>query len=348
MVKSRAQTENVKSGIKTLKAGLFLLFLIIFIGVVGFVYIEDYSFVEAVFMTVITLSTVGFREVRNLSPPGMVFTSLLIVTSFGLFAYVITSITRFILGGGFRNYYKTHLVNKKIEKLTQHVIVCGYGRNGRQTAEELLLYDEKVVVIENNLQTIEQAKLIHKNVVFLQGDATQDEVLERAKILQAKALVTTLPSDANNLFIVLSARQVNEKLVIVSRASEEHSDVKLRRAGATNVIMPDKIGGARMAKLVAQPDIIEFLETLLIRSQEQVNLVEIFCDEINTRFINKTIAELDIRRTSGANLIGLKTAAGELIFNPSPKHIIHRDDKLFTLGTPEQIEKLKIILKGVV
>lgn len=338
---------NRSAGFATIIQGLVLLGIVVMVGITGFIYIENYSFVEAFFMTVITLSTVGFREVKTLSPDGMVFTSVLIVTSFGLFAYVISTITRYILDGGFRDYYKIHLVNKRLAKISNHVIVCGYGRNGKQAVEELLQHDEKVVIIETQEGLLQEIHQSNPDLIYVNGDATHDETLERAKIEQAKALITTLPSDANNLFVVLSARQLNPALRIISRASEDQSDVKIKRAGADNVIMSDKIGGARMAKLVAQPDIIEFLETLLLRSQEGVNLVEIFCKDISSCFINKTIAELDIRRISGANLIGLKDGDGNFVFNPSAHHVIKPDDKLFALGTPEQIKKLKRVLGGV-
>ncbi len=328
----------------TIQNAFILLFLIISIGIIGFMWIEHYNLIEAFYMTVITMSTVGFREIRDLSTIGMLFTSILIIISFGLFAYVISSLTRYILDGGFRVYLKNKRVNKQLSKIENHVIVCGYGRNGRQAVRELLTHDENIVVIEKDEEISESVDYEIPRVTFITGDAIHDEVLEQAKVQKAKALITTLPNDANNLFVVLTARQLNPMMIIISRASDDNSDIKLKRAGATNVIMPDKIGGARMAKLVAQPDIIEFLDNLLIRSQEQVNIVEISCKDIDSCFINQTIAQMDIRNVSGANLIGIKTEKGEYIFNPAPDIKIMPDAKLFALGKPSQIERLKTIL----
>jgi voltage-gated potassium channel len=337
---------NKNPGKDTVRWAFVFLFLIFFIGVSGFMAIEKYSFIEAFFMTVITMSTVGFREVRNLSPEGMIFTSFLIITSFGLFAYTISSVTRYILDGGFRNYFKHQQLNKRLTKLENHVIVCGYGRNGRQAVEELIHQDEKVVVIELAEDLIQNFFESHPKMIFINGNATHDEALERAMISKAKALITSLPVDADNLFIVLTARQMNANLKIISRATDDNTIGKLKRAGANNVIMPDKIGGIRMAKLVAQADIIEFLDTLLLKSAENANLVEIFCKDIKPHYINKTIAQINIRRISGANLIGMKNPNGNYIFNPSPDHIIQPDDKLFAIGTPDQIEKLKQTMIG--
>jgi voltage-gated potassium channel len=223
------------------------LFFTIGIGVAGFMVIEDYNFTEAFYMTMITVSTVGFEEVRQLSQQGMIFTSFLIIISFGLFAYFITSTTKFMLDGEFRQYLKRRKMEKDLKNLKGHVIVCGFGRNGKQAAIELLLHNEKIVVIEKeqDIIDIDSSSEIwkNKNFNFVNGDAVHEDLLIKAKIEVAKALITTLPNDADNLFIVLTAREMNKSLTIISRASEDHSDIKLKRAGATNVIMPDKVGG---------------------------------------------------------------------------------------------------------
>ncbi len=295
-------------------------------------------------MTMITISTVGFEEVRQLSPEGMLFTSFLIIISFGIFAYFITNATRFILDGEFRNFLKNRKMELVLKDLKNHVIVCGFGRNGKQAALDLLSHNEKVLVIENTERVIEEEineeVLKHKNFIYVQGDAVHEDVLLRCKIESAKALITSLPSDADNLFIVLTAREFNKDMTIISRASEDHSDVKLRRAGATNVIMPDKVGGTRMAKLVSQPDVIEFIESILLRSGVDVNIEEISCSNLDLGLANKSIKELNIRKVSGANLIGLKTKDHDFVYNPSPDLIITPHDKLFIMGTPEQIKLL--------
>lgn len=329
----------------TIYIALAVLSVIIIIGVLGFVFIEGYTLVEAVYMTIITVSTVGFEEVRPLSNFGMLFTTVLILFSFSIFAYAVRIITKMFIDGELKKHYKEYKTGKKIRKMNNHVIICGYGRNGRQAVTELLTHNETVIIIEKDEDVIKEI-MQTPNLQHIQGEATHDDVMEKAGIKSAKALITTFPSDADNLFVVITARQINPTIKIISRASDDHSDIKLKRAGATNVIMPDKVGGMRMAKLVAQPDMVEFIEAIMLRSSgDKVNLVEISCkNEINSCFLNKTIGELDIRKLSGANLIGLKNRHNEYIFNPSPEIVLHPDDKLFALGSPSQILKLKASL----
>jgi voltage-gated potassium channel len=258
-----------------------------------------------------------------------------------------------MLDGQFRNYLKYRKVNNKIEKLEKHTIICGFGRNGRQAAIELISHDEAVLIIEKNTDVFDDnsfSSLVnHPLFSYVTGDATQDDTLEKAKISKAKALITALPDDANNLFVVLTAREMNPKLTIVARASDDHSDVKLKRAGANNVIMPDKVGGSRMAKLVVEPDLIEFVENLMIRSVgSDVNLIEIDCHELKACFLNKSIAELHVRSRSGANLLGIKKEDNTYDLNPAPDTILNSNHKIFALGTPEQILKLKqILIQGI-
>lgn len=321
------------------------------LGVAGFMILEHYNFVEALYMTTLTMSTVGFEEVRQLSQIGMIFTSFLIITSLGVFAYFITSSTKFLLDGEFREYLKHRKMKKDLKNLKNHVIVCGFGRNGRQAANELLLHDEKVIVIEKYKDESDVDSSDHiisnRNCFVIYGDAVLEEVLITARIEDAKALIATLPSDADNLFIVLTARELNKSMSIISRASEDHSDKKLKRAGATSVIMPDKVGGMRMATLVAQPNIIEFLDSMLITSDVEVSLVEINCKQISPPLLNKTLAELKIRHVSGANLIGIKHGNNEFTYNPSADFKLKADDKLFAIGTPLQIKKLRNLLSGI-
>ena len=322
---------------------LLLLFLIVLIGVVGFMLIEHYNLLDAFYMTIITVATVGFNEVHPLSEAGRVFTSFLIITSFGTFAYAVSSITKYIVDGEFNLYFKNLQVNQAIEKLDNHVIICGYGRNGRQAAHVLKNHNQRFVVIESKKTVVNT--LTHKfKDLIVEGDATQDEVLQKAGIERARALITTLPEDADNLFIVLSARSLNAKLFIISRASDDNSDKKLKTAGANNVIMPDRVGGAHMASLVLKPDVMEFLDFITGQGTDNIKLEEITFDNLREEFRNKSMRELEIRNKSGANIIGFKTANGEYIVNPSPDTKMIHDAKLFVLGTTEQIHKLKELL----
>jgi voltage-gated potassium channel len=335
-----------RESLKNAYIALSLLFGIIFAGVTGFMIIEDFSFTDAFFMTVITIATVGFREVHPLSPAGMYFTAFLIVFSFGIFAYAVTTFTRYVVDGALGHYYKSRLVRNKIQRLKDHVIICGYGRNGRQAVQELLDHNMKVVIIERNEELMERI-LENPDLLYIHGDATRDDTLEMCRIDKARALITTLPMDADNLFVVLTAREMNPGLKIISRASDEHSDAKLKRAGAGNIIMPDRIGGQRMAKLVTQPDIVEFLDYMMLQSQENVVLEEIRCSMLNSCFEGKSIRELDIRNESGANIIGLKRSDNTYVINPLPEVMLSSSDKLFALGTKNQLARLrKILVEG--
>lgn len=321
-----------------------LIIAVVSIGTAGYMAIEHYTLIEALYMTVITISTVGFEEVHNLSPSGMLFTVFLITTSIGMFGFVLTSITRFVFDGVFRNYYKDNKVKRKISKLENHVIICGYGRVGKQAALDLVEHGVNIVIIDNDEEEI--IPLREKgDFLFIHGDATVDEIMLEAQIDKAQALITTMPKDADNLFVVLSARVLNKSLKIISRASEEHSDIKLKRAGANNIIMPDKIGGQRMAKLVAQPDIVEFLENILIQGANDVNIEEIACNQLSPEFHNKRIGDLGVRNKSGANIIGMKNKDKIYTYNPSADTKIKPDDMLFVLGTPNQIEAFRELLR---
>jgi len=320
-----------------------LLLFVIGLGSVGYMILEGYSFTDAFYMTIITIATVGFSEVKELSINGKWFTSFLIFFSFGIFAYAVTTFTRYAVDGVFRNYYKDNKLKKKIKRLRDHVVICGYGRNGKQAASELLDHGVQVIVVDNDENVIEKIQE-SPDILYIHGDATQDEVLELASLDKAKALITTLPDDAANLYVVLTSRELNPKLKIISRASEDHSDRKLKRAGASNVIMSDKIGGQRMAKLVAQPDIVEFLDFIMLQTSENIVLEELSCNKIASCFDGKSIRELDINNDSGANIIGLKRIDNSFVINPLPEILLSHTDKLFALGTRKQIESLKNVL----
>jgi voltage-gated potassium channel len=315
----------------------------VIIGITGYTIIEGLSFTEAVYMTVITVATVGFKEVAPLSELGMLFTSFLIVISFGIFVYAVTTFTRIIIDGVIRNYYRDRKMIKRINKLTNHVIICGYGRNGKQAALDLSIHKVPYIVIENSPEIIETITE-SEQILYIEGDATKDEVLQQAGILDAMAMITTLPVDADNLYVVLTAKEINPEIKIISRASNESSDIKLKRAGANNVIMPDRVGGQRMAKLVTQPDIVEFLDFMMLQEPGNVIIEELSLDSLANCYEGKSMNELEQRNNTGANIIGLRKPDRSYIINPSNEVILSCDDQLFVLGTVEQIRQLENLL----
>lgn len=341
------RTENIKLGFKYFKEAIliFLLILLCFsVGITGYMLIENFTFLEALYMTVTTISTVGFQEVHPLSDSGRIFTIFLIVSNIGLFFYGVTLIAKFIIEGEFRKFFKHYNVNKKMEKLENHVIVCGYGRTGKQICLELT--DDKIpfIVIESRENVIEYLK-IDEHILFHEGDATEEETLLLAGIKKAKAIITTLPEDPDNVYVVLTARELNPDLTIISRASNESSESKLKRAGANSVIMPEKIGGAHMAALVTKPFITDFIAQLTGQGSDiSITFEELSLNNISDELKNKTIRELDIRNRTGANLIGLKLENGNYIINPSPETVISSNAKLILLGSQTQIQEMRKLI----
>jgi len=333
-----------RNSVKHAYLTLGLLLSVVVIGALGYSFL-GFTPSEAIYQTIITIATVGFEEVHQLDNRGMWFTSFLVVVSIGIFFYAVTTFTRYIVEGVFMNTYKDTKVKRKIEKLSDHVVICGYGRNGKQAAIELQEHDVKVVIIEQNPEIIQLLRE-SSGMLYVEGDAADEEVLRQTHMENARAMITTLPQDADNLFVVLSAKELNPRIRIISRASLDNSDVKLKRAGATNVIMPDKIGGQRMAKLVAQPDIVEFIDILLLQSADNVVLEEISCKSLATCFAGKSIVELDIRNTSGANIIGLKRKDKSYLINPLPETTLSSTDQLFALGTKAQIDHLRMTISS--
>jgi len=318
-----------------------MLFAIVFIGVFGYMGIEDFGLVDAFYMTIITVTTVGFGEVQPLNDDGKVFTAFLSFISLGFFAYSVSVVTTYFVEGQM-NYLVLGYRKKKIKHMENHVIVIGFGRNGQQVIEELEAHNQPFVVIDQSHDVLQN--YTGKPIRFIEGDATEDAVLVKAGVAKALSIVTTLPNDADNLFVALTARSLSDNIRIVSRASSESAEKKLRFAGVKSVVMPEKIGGAHMAKLIARPDIVEFLEHLSIHGEDPTNLEEIECRNLPEEFINKTIFEIGVRKKSGANIVGFKTPEGKYIINPTPDTVVIPDSKLFVLGTDEQIKSMKKIL----
>ncbi|MGB0981579.1 MAG: potassium channel family protein [Winogradskyella sp.] len=316
-----------------------MLFILMCIGVIGYRLISGLSWVDATYMTVITITTVGFGEVQPLDTTAKLFTMGLILTSVIIVGYAISIITEYILSRNNFEDLKQRKMQKKIDAMSNHIIICGYGRNGKQAAKKLLAYNKAFVIIEQNKDVIEKFK--NNNISFVYGNANEDETLFKAGIEKASTLICALPSDADNLFVVLSARQINKTLTIISRASQETTYNKLKLAGANNVIMPDRIGGDHMASLVVVPDLIEFIDNLGIVGERNINIEEIKVEKlyaINDKV--KTIRDLDLRQKTGCTVIGFKGNDGEYIVNPEADTQLVKGSKIIVIGKPKQIENL--------
>ena len=318
-----------------------VLHFIILIGILGYIVIEGYTFMEALYMTTIAITTVGFSEVRPLSDSGRLFTIFLLITSWITFAWAIARITQFAITGEINKYFKTRKNMKAIAHLNNHVILCGFGRNGQQAARTLKNHNMPFVVIEKEEGSMEKALPFFPELIYLVGDGTDDDLLKKAGIEKAIALITALPVDADNVFIVLSARGLNQKLQIISRASDESSFPKLRKAGADNVIMPDKIGGSHMATLVSKPDIIEFMDFLSSEDGESVNMESVPYDLLPPAIKDKPLRIVMEWNKTGVNCLGIKNREGKFIINPPGETLVTEGCKVIVFGTRSQIAEMK-------
>jgi len=296
---------------------------------------------EALYMTTISVTTAGFQEVRPLSDAGKLFTMFLLITSWASFAFAITRITEFVTSGEINKYFKTRRLMKAVDKLDGHVIICGYGRNGQQASHTLKMHNVPFVVVEKNEERMERVSSDYPGLIFLLGDATEDEVLKRAGIDKAIALITALPDDADNVFIVLSARSLNNNIRIISRASDHNSVIKLKKAGADNVIMPDRIGGTHMATLVSKPDVIEFIDFLSGEEGEPIHIESVAFDHLPDQIKNRSLKEVMNWKKTGVNCIGVKNSEGKFVINPPDDITIEQGMKVIVLGTRWQINKMK-------
>ncbi len=318
-----------------------LLASLLLMGTLGFRYFANYNWIDSLYMTVITVATVGYGEVGPLDDTAKLFAVFLILTSLGVIGFSLSVITEYIVSNSNPKLIEYKKIQKMISTLEDHVIICGYGRNGKQVAKKLHAHNRPFLIIEHEKEIIDKYQSIDRPMLL--GDAIEDNVLKQAGIYKANCLISTLPEDAGNLFIVLSARQMNKSLKIISRASKTSSYKKLRLAGADNVIMPDSIGGDHMASLVVVPDLIEFLDKLSLVGKGSVNIEEVPSEKLINGKEHQSIRNLDIRSRTGCTIIGYKTPEGKYIVNPDADQVIGYGSRVVVLGNRQQIE----ILNGI-
>ena len=317
---------------------IFLMVFILLVGVFGYKMISGYSWIDAAYMTVITMTTVGFGEVVPLDNQSKIFTIFLILSSVLIMGYALSIITEYILSKNDVEELKYKRMQKNIDSFKNHVVICGYGRNGKQAARKLMAYEKSFVVIERDKGMEE--RLQQDNVPYVIGNANEDEILMQAGIDRASSFISALPNDADNLFVVLSTRQINKNINIISRASNESSYDKLKFAGANNVILPDKIGGDHMASLVVIPGLMEFIDNLSIVGKSNINIEEVAVEKLFSNRKSGTIKDLDLRKKTGCTVIGYKDENGEYIVNPEADLELAPNSKIIVLGRPEQIQAL--------
>ena len=324
------------------------------VGMTGFMAIEHFRPVDAFYMTVITISTVGFGELHPMSDAGRLFVSLYILYNLVVVAYLVSVFSTFIFDGELRKIFKMYRADQEIKRFSGHVIVCGFGRNGRKAFQDLRMNGARVVVVEQNEQLIKELSegrtgedydgdgAAGGKIFAVVGDATNDLILQQAGVTRASALITALPKDADNVFVALSARALNPRLKIIARASYKTSESKLLSAGADSVVMPDEIGGSHMANLVVRPEVIRFLDLISGMSADRLRLEELTFQQMRRDLQGQSIRQLDVRSVTGATIIGLRQAAGTVLVSPPVDYVPAPGDVLLVLGSEAQIESFEV------
>jgi voltage-gated potassium channel len=321
-----------------------LFFILLAIGSLGYMVIEGWNFFDALYMTVITVATVGYGEVHRVSPPGRMFTLALIFLGVGYFLYVVGNFIQFLVEGRIRLILGRRKLDRQINKLKGHYIICGYGRMGRALARFLVQRYLDVVVIEQN--DARTTVMDEDGILYLVGSATDEALLMRAGIERARGLITVVGSDADNVFLVLLARQMNPDIFIVARAVMNSAKRTLKAAGANKVVSPYDLGARRMAHAILRPTVIEFLEMAFADDSVDVEVEEITV-KASSPVVRRTIYEAEIRPKFDVIIISIKKKDGQMVFNPDSQTMLEGDDTLVVVGKAVNIKGLEKLLAPV-
>lgn len=305
-------------------------------GTIGYMIIEGWNFMDSLFMTVITITTVGYGEVHELTRPGEIFTIVLLTAGVGIILYVLSSEAKVIIEGELQDFLGRRRLENKIKQLKGHYIICGYGRMGKIIAREFQEKGVKFVVIDNNPDVFRDID----GILSIEADATRDDTLVQAGIKKAKGLVTVLSTDAENLFVVLSAKELNPDVFIVTRAVDESSQNKFTTAGADRVVSPYYSGSVRIANLILKPAVVDFLELATKGSDVELKLEEIAVNQ-ESPYADKTLEESRIGKELGVIVLAIKSSDGKIKFNPSSKTVINPGDTLIAIGELAKLRKLE-------
>lgn len=325
---------------KKLLPPIIILLIIMSIGIIGYSIIEGWPLLDSVYMVVITLFAVGYQEAQPLTEQGKMFTIFLIFIGVGAAIYVAGQIIEIIVEGQILGIRRRKKMEKTIKKLKDHFIICGFGRVGHQVGKEFDNANIKYVIIESNLELTKQYE--SQSILHIIGDATSDEKLLEAGIKNARGLIACSDSDVANVYITLSARELNKELLIVARASNVDTEGKLKIAGANRVLSPSFISGKRMANWATRPVASDFLEMVSHNDNRQFNLQEVPIPD-NSSFIGKTLIESKIKELSEITILAIQNKNGEFNLQPSSDTIINPGDTLVAIGTKNQVEKLNVM-----
>ena len=317
-------------------AGLILVYGV---GTAGYMMMEGWTFTDASYMTIITVATVGYGEVHSLGPEGRWFTIALLLGGMGTLVYGATNLTAFVVEGDLRNLLRRSQMDKRIEKLSGHIILCGAGRVGRNIAEEICRMGQDIVVIDTDPEHLAYLEHLPCAPMFVVGNATDDHVLEQAGIAKASGFIAALATDSDNLYVVLSARHMNPGLRIVARVNEEEVTAKMLRAGANKAICPSHIGGLRMASELIRPDVVDFLDKMLREKEGKLRVSEAVVAEGGS-LAGRTLSEAHIPKKTGCVVVALRRPSGDFAFNPQAHERLVAGDVLIVIGEVEQVNLL--------
>lgn len=318
-----------------------LIILVLSVGVIGYMTLEDLSFLDALYMSVITISTVGYKEVKELSITGKWFTIAMIIGGISVITVAFAMFSTLILEGEVGYYIRRRQMEKKIKSLKGHILICGLGELGEEVVRNLKNINKKFVVIENSHDEIERMLKVIGEFLYITGDATDLNILESANIKNAATLITCVGSDSQNLFVVITAREANPGLTIVTEAIDRNVKEKLRRAGGDYIISPSQIGGLRMASVATKPNIVSFLDVITTGGEKDLHVESILINE-KSPVVSKVLAEAQIPKKTGLIIISIKKKeSGQFIYNPSSQTRLDPGDEIMVLGLPENLEKLK-------
>ena len=320
---------------------IFLLTAIIAFGTVGYYIFEDMPLFEAFYMTIITISTVGFSEIRPLTVVGRSITLVIIVLGISVGTYTIGIIVRWFVEGELSKIFGRRKLQKQIGDLKNHFIICGFGRIGRIICQELYEDNIDFVIIEQNASAIED--IATEKYLFIEMDATSEEALMAAGILKAKGLVTAVNSDANNVFITLTAKTLRPDIFVLARSSEEKNEAKLKKAGATKVVSPYMIGARRMAHVLKRPTVVDFIDIATMGNRLGLIMEEALIDS-KSRFIGKNLIDSRLRQDYGVIIVAIKKLSGEMIFNPMPLETLEAGDVIVLIGKKDDLKRMNEIL----
>lgn len=316
---------------------LWFIWALIVLGTLGYMAIEGWNFLDSLFMTVTTLTTVGYGEVHPLTVAGRIYTMVLLLLGVGLILYIMTDVAELLVEANPTAYFIRRRMKDSIAKLSGHQIVCGFGRTGTEVARLFKHNRVPFVIVEQDADLVKQAH--EQGFLALQGDATQDEMLTEANVQHASGIICTLPDDAANTFITLSAKGLNEKVTVVCRAASPGSEAKMIRAGAHSVISPYIICGRRMATAVTHPLVLEFLDVAMHSPSYDLRLEQVKIGS-DSSFVGSTLKDANIKQTSGAMVLAVNQR-GTLVTNPAPEYVFQSDDELIVLGADEELKKVR-------